>query len=78
MAVSWLVAAPMVIVVAIIGLGLVLWLTSQIVGLLFGPEAAEAYTYDFAIVMGMLFWVAVIGVPVYAIVSYIKSRRKQS
>jgi hypothetical protein len=76
MSVSWLVAAPLVIVIAIVALGLVLWLTSQIVGSLFGPEAADAYLYEFAMVLGMLFWVAVIGVPIYAIVSSIKSRRK--
>jgi hypothetical protein len=78
LSVSWLVAAPLVIVIAIVGLGLVLWLSSQIVGLLFGTEAADAYVYEFAMVLGMLFWVAVIGVPIYAIVSYIRSRRKRS
>jgi len=25
--------------------------------------------------MGMLFWIAIVGVPIYAIVSYIKSKR---
>ena len=75
--VSWLVAAPLVIVIAIVGLGLVLSLTSQIAGLLFGPEAADAFFYDFVMGLGMLFWVAIIGVPIYAIVSYLKSKRKQ-
>jgi hypothetical protein len=73
--VSWLVAAPLVVVIGIIILGLLLWLTSQIVSLLFGAEAVDSFIYDFGILLGMLFWVAIIGVPVYAIVCYIKSRR---
>jgi hypothetical protein len=73
--VSWLVAAPLVVVIGIIILGLLLWLTSQIFSLLFGAEAVDSFIYDFGILMGMLFWVAIIGVPVYAIVCYIKSRR---
>jgi hypothetical protein len=76
--VSWLVAAPLVIVVAIVCLGLIWWLISQIVGLLFGSEAADVFFYDIATMLGMLFWLAIIGVPIYAVVSYVKSRRKQS
>lgn len=76
--ISWLVAAPMVIVIAIVGLGLVLWLTSQIAGILFGPEAADTFFYGFATVLGMLFWVAIIGGPICAVIAYVKSKRKQS
>lgn len=74
--VSWLVAAPLVVVVGIVILGLLLWLTSQIVGHLFGAEAVDSFIYDFGILMGMLFWVALIGVPIYAAIYYIKSRRR--
>ena len=73
---SWLAAAPLVIVIAIVALGLLLWVTSQIVGLLIGPETADAFIYDFAILMSILFWIAIIGVPIYAIASYIRSKRK--
>ena len=73
--VSWLVAAPLVVVVGILVLGLLLWLTSQIVGLLFGAEAVDSFIYDVGILMSMLFWAALIGAPIYAIVSYINSRR---
>ena len=73
--VSWLVAAPLVVVIVIVGLGLLLWLTSRIVGFLFGADAVDSFIYDVGILMGMLFWVALIGAPIYAIVSYVKSRR---
>ncbi len=49
-----------------------------LVGLVFGPEAAEAFVLNLFLLMGLLFWPAIIGVPIiYGFVSYImKVKRK--
>jgi hypothetical protein len=75
--VSWLVAAALVIVFLIFVLYSVLKLTEFLVGLVFGPEAADAFVMNFFMAMEMLFWVAIIGVPIYALVSYAKHRRNR-
>jgi hypothetical protein len=74
--VAWLVAAPLVIVIAIVALGVLLGIASQTVSRVFGTAAADSFIYDFGILMGILFWVAIVGVPIYAAVSYTRSKRK--
>lgn len=73
--VSWLVAAPLAIVVLIVALFLLLQLTEFLVGRVFGPDAAEAVVANVFVVMGMLIWAALVGIPVYGVVSYVRCRR---
>jgi hypothetical protein len=76
--VSWLVAAPLVIVFLIFVLFLLLKLLEFLIGIVFGPEAAEAFVINFFLLMGMLFWPAIIGVPIiWAFVSNMKSKRNR-
>jgi len=76
--VSWLVAAPLVIVFLIFVLFLFLKLIEFLVGLLFGPEAAEVFIINLFLLMGALFWPVIIGAPIsYAIYSYVKHLRNR-
>jgi len=72
----WFAAAPLVILVLILALFLLLQLIAWLVGLVFGPAAAEALVANVFLVIGMLFWPALLGLGIYALVSYVRSKRK--
>jgi hypothetical protein len=74
LSVSWLAAAPLVILVLILVLFLLLQLIAWLVGLVFGHEAAEALVVNVFLLMGMLFWPALLGVPNYALLCEVKTK----
>ena len=76
--VSWLVAAPLVIAFLIIVLFLFLKLLEFLIGIVFGPEAAEAFVINFFLLMGMLFGPAILGAPIiWVFVSYMKFKQNR-